>query len=310
MKTIFMGTPEFAIPSLEVVAKNTDLKAIFTKEDKVNARGNKIIFSPVKQFGIDNEIEVIQPKKIKDEKIIEKIKKINPDLIVVVAYGKILPKEIIDIPKYGIINVHSSLLPKYRGASPIHSAILNGDTKSGVSIMYIEEGLDSGDVILQESCDILENDTLGTLHDKLKDLGAIGLEKALKLIEAEKVEATKQDESLATFVKPITKEQAKIDWNNTKEVIFNQVRGLNPFPAAHTFNEKDENIKIYKTEKLDKEYEGQNGQIVDIINKKGPVVKVKNGALVLLEVKFQGKKLQRGVDVINGRKMAIGECLK
>ena len=305
-----MGTPEFAIPSLEVVAKNTDLKAIFTKEDKVNARGNKIIFSPVKQFGIDNEIEIIQPKKIKDEKIIEKIKEINPDLIVVVAYGKILPKEIIDIPKYGIINVHSSLLPKYRGASPIHSAILNGDTKSGVSIMYIEEGLDSGDVILQESCDILENDTLGTLHDKLKDLGAIGLEKALKLIEAEKVEATKQDESLATFVKPITKEQAKIDWNNTKEVIFNQVRGLNPFPAAHTFNEKDENIKIYKTEKLDKEYEGQNGQIVDIINKKGPVVKVKNGALVLLEVKFQGKKLQRGVDVLNGRKMAIGECLK
>lgn len=310
MKTIFMGTPEFAIPSLEVVAKNTDLKAIFTKEDKVNARGNKIIFSPVKQFGIDNEIEVIQPKKIKDEKIIEKIKEINPDLIVVVAYGKILPKEIIDIPKYGIINVHSSLLPKYRGASPIHSAILNGDTKSGVSIMYIEEGLDSGNVILQESCDILENDTLGTLHDKLKDLGAIGLEKALKLIETGKVEATKQDESLATFVKPITKEQAKIDWNNTKEVIFNQVRGLNPFPAAHTFNEKDENIKIYKTEKLDKEYEGQNGQIVDIINKKGPVVKVKNGALVLLEVKFQGKKLQRGVDVINGRKMAIGECLK
>ena len=305
-----MGTPEFAIPSLKVVAKNTDLRAIFTKEDKVNARGNKIIFSPVKQFGIDNEIEVIQPKKVKDEKIIKKIKEINPDLIVVVAYGKILPKEIIDIPKYGIINVHSSLLPKYRGASPIHSAILNGDTESGVSIMYIEEGLDSGDVILQESCDILENDTLGTLHDKLKDLGAIVLEKALKLIEEGKVEATKQDESLATFVKPITKEQTKIDWNNTKEVIFNQIRGLNPFPAAYTFNEKNENIKIYKTEKLDREYEGKNGQIVDIINKKGPVVKVKNGALVLLEVKFQGKKLQRGADVINGRKMAIGECLK
>ena len=305
-----MGTPEFAIPSLKVVAKNTDLRAIFTKEDKVNARGNKIIFSPVKQFGIDNEIEVIQPKKVKDEKIIKKIKEINPDLIVVVAYGKILPKEIIDIPKYGIINVHSSLLPKYRGASPIHSAILNGDTESGVSIMYIEEGLDSGDVILQESCDILESDTLGTLHDKLKDLGAIGLEKALKLIEAGKVEATKQDESLATFVKPITKEQAKIDWNNTKEEIFNQIRGLNPFPAAYTFNEKNENIKIYKTEKLDKEYEGKNGQIVDIINKKGPVIKIKNGALVLLEVKFQGKKLQRGADVINGRKMAIGECLK
>ena len=310
MKTIFMGTPEFATPSLEVVFKNTDLQLIFTKEDKINARGNKIIFSPVKQFGIDNDVEIVQPKKMKDEEVINKIKEINPDLIVVVAYGKILPKEIIDIPKYGIINVHSSLLPKYRGASPIHSAILNGDVETGVSIMYIEEGLDSGDVILQESCDILESDTLGTLHDKLKDLGAIGLEKALKLIEAGKVEATKQDESLATFVKPITKEQAKIDWNNTKEVIFNQIRGLNPFPAAHTFNEKNENIKVYKTEKLDKEYEGKNGQIVDIINKKGPVIKVKNGALVLLEVKFQGKKLQRGADVINGRKMAVGECLK
>ena len=236
-----MGTPEFAIPSLKVVSQNTDLKLIFTKEDKRNARGNKIIYSPVKQFGLDNDIEVIQPKRMKDEEVIAKIKEINPDLIVVVAYGKILPKEIIDIPKYGIINVHSSLLPKYRGASPIHSAILNGDKESGVSIMYIEEGLDSGDVILKETCEITEDDTLGTLHDRLKELGAIGLEKALKLIEAEEVKAEKQDDSKATFVKPITKEQAKIDWNNAKEVIFNQIRGLNPFPGAYTHNEKNEN---------------------------------------------------------------------
>ena len=169
-----MGTPEFAIPSLKAVFQNTDLKLIFTKEDKRNARGNKIIYSPVKQFGLDNDIEVIQPKRMKDEEVIDKIKEVNPDLIVVVAYGKILPKEIIDIPKYGIINVHSSLLPKYRGASPIHSAILNGDKESGVSIMYIEEGLDSGDVILKETCEITEDDTLGTLHDRLKELGAIG----------------------------------------------------------------------------------------------------------------------------------------
>ena len=232
MKTIFMGTPEFAIPSLEVVFKNTDLQLIFTKEDKRNARGNKIIFSPVKQFGIDN-----------NEEVINKIKEINPDLIVVVAYGKILPKEIIDIPKYGIINVHSSLLPKYRGASPIHSAILNGDAETGVSIMYIEEGLDSGDVILREYCEITEDDTLGTLHDKLKELGANGLTKALKLIENGEVQAEKQDDSKATLVKPITKEQTRIDWNNTKEVIYNQIRGLNPFPAAHTLNEKGEKIQ-------------------------------------------------------------------
>ena len=308
MKTIFMGTPEFAIPSLKVVSQNTDLKLIFTKEDKRNARGNKIIYSPVKQFGLDNDIEVIQPKRMKDEEVIDKIKEVNPDLIVVVAYGKILPKEIIDIPKYGIINVHSSLLPKYRGASPIHSAILNGDKESGVSIMYIEEGLDSGDVILKETCEITEDDTLGTLHDRLKELGAIGLEKALKLIEAGEVKAEKQDDSKATFVKPITKEQAKIDWNNTKEVIFNQIRGLNPFPGAYTHNEKNENIKIYKSEKLEKEYVGENGTVVEM-TKKGPVVKVANGALRLLEIKFEGKKLQSGADIVNGRKMAVGEKL-
>lgn len=308
MKTIFMGTPEFAIPSLKAVSKNTDLKLIFTKEDKRNTRGNKIIYSPVKQFGLDNDIEVIQPKRMKDEEVIDKIKEVNPDLIVVVAYGKILPKEIIDIPKYGIINVHSSLLPKYRGASPIHSAILNGDKESGVSIMYIEEGLDSGDVILKETCEITEDDTLGTLHDRLKELGAIGLEKALKLIEAEEVKAEKQDDSKATFVKPITKEQAKIDWNNTKEVIFNQIRGLNPFPGAYTHNEKNENIKIYKSEKLEKEYDGENGTVVEM-TKKGPVVKVANGALRLLEIKFEGKKLQSGADVVNGRKMTVGEKL-
>ena len=303
-----MGTPEFAIPSLKAVSKNTDLKLIFTKEDKRNARGNKIIYSPVKQFGLDNDIEVIQPKRMKDEEVIDKIKEVNPDLIVVVAYGKILPKEIIDIPKYGIINVHSSLLPKYRGASPIHSAILNGDKESGVSIMYIEEGLDSGDVILKEICEITEDDTLGTLHDRLKELGAIGLEKVLKLIEVGEVKAEKQDDSKATFVKPITKEQAKIDWNNTKEVIFNQIRGLNPFPGAYTHNEKNENIKIYKSEKLEKEYDGENGTVVEM-TKKGPVVKVANGALRLLEIKFEGKKLQSGADVVNGRKMAVGEKL-
>lgn len=308
MKTIFMGTPKFAIPSLKVVSQNTDLKLIFTKEDKRNARGNKIIYSPVKQFGLDNDIEVIQPKRMKDEEVIDKIKEVNPDLIVVVAYGKILPKEIIDIPKYGIINVHSSLLPKYRGASPIHSAILNGDKESGVSIMYIEEGLDSGDVILKETCEITEDDTLGTLHDRLKELGAIGLEKALKLIEVGEVKAEKQDDSKATFVKPITKEQAKIDWNNTKEVIFNQIRGLNPFPGAYTHNEKNENIKIYKSEKLEKEYAGENGTVVEM-TKKGPVVKVANGALRLLEIKFEGKKLQSGADIVNGRKMAVGEKL-
>ena len=260
LKTIFMGTPEFAIPSLEKVFQKTDLKLIFTKEDKVNARGNKIVFSPVKQFGLDNDIEVIQPKR--------------------------------------------------RGASPIHSAILNGDTESGVSIMYIEEELDAGDVILKEYCTISEEDTLGTLHDRLKELGAVGLEKALKLIENGEVKAEKQDESKVSFVKPISKEETKIKWNNIKEVIFNQVRGLNPFPGAYTENDKGEVIKVYKTEKIDKEYSGEYGQVVEILSKKGPVIKTQNGGLILLEVKYQGKKVQTGVDILNGRKIKLNEILK
>ena len=304
LKTIFMGTPEFSIPSLEVVNKYTDLKLIFTKEDKPNSRGNKITYSPVKNYALENNISILQPSRMRDEEVISEIKKINPDLIVVVAYGKIIPKEIIEIPKYGIINVHSSLLPKYRGASPIHSAIINGDIETGVSIMYIEETLDSGDVILKEYCSIEEEDTLGTLHDKLKEIGAKGLEKAINLIENGKVTAEKQDESLVTFVKPISKDEEVIDWSETKENIYNRIRGLNPFPGALSYY-NNEIIKVYTSEKIDKEYDGEYGEVVEIINKKGPVVKVKNGGIILKEVKFQGKKNQSGIDIINGRKMAL-----
>ena len=308
MKTIFMGTPEFAVPSLEKVFEMTDIAAIFTKEDKPNARGNKIIVSPVKQFGLDHNIEIIQPRKLKDSDLINKIKELAPDLIVVVAYGKIIPREIIDIPKYGIINVHSSLLPKYRGASPIHSAILNGDKETGVSIMYIEEELDSGDVILTESCEITETDTLGTLHDRLKILGAEALGKVLDLIETGKVTAVPQDHSKATFVKPITKEEEKIDWNKRSEEVYNKIRGLNPFPGAYT-TFKDTIVKIYETEKDYGEYDGEFGEIVALKKKYGPVVKLKDGNLILKKVKLQGKKNQSGIDLLNGRVFQTGDKL-
>ena len=308
MKTIFMGTPEFALPSLKLVAEKTDLKAIFTKEDKPNSRGNKIVINPIKQYGLENNIEIIQPKKLRDEEIINKIKEINPDLIVVVAYGKIIPKSIIDIPKYGIINVHSSLLPKYRGASPIHSAILNGDRETGVSIMYIEEELDSGAVILQEKCEISDEDTLGSLHDRLKIIGADALGKVLDLIETGKVSAVPQEHDKATFVKPISKEEEKIDWTKPKEEIHNKVRGLNPFPRAYTsFN--GEIIKIYEVEKTDSEYDGEFGEIVELRKKSGPVIKAGKGSLILKNVKVQGKKNQSGIDLLNGRIFQLGDKL-
>ena len=158
MRTLFMGTPDFALDTLKYLYENTELLAVFTKADKVNGRGNKITFSPVKQFALDNDIDIVQPKSLRVDETYNLIKEYNPDLIVVVAYGMIIPKNIIDIPKYGIINVHSSLLPKYRGAAPIHAAIINGDYKTGVSIMYISEGLDEGDVILTKETPIYLED--------------------------------------------------------------------------------------------------------------------------------------------------------
>lgn len=306
MKTIFMGTPEFAIPSLDIINKNTDLQLIITKEDKINARGNKIIFSPVKQYAIDNNIEYIQPKSIRTEDIINRIKDIKPDLIIVVAYGKIIPNDIINIPRLGIINVHSSLLPKYRGAAPIHAAIIAGEIKTGVSIMYIDEGLDTGDVINTLDIDILEEDTVGTLHDKLMVLGADALYTAIENFKNNKIKSTKQDDNKATIVRTFKKEDTLIDWEKTPKDIYNKVRGMNPFPTAYSMLNANP-IKIYKVKKQDIIYEqGIYGEVVDF-SSEGPVVKVMDGSVILLEVRYPGKKNQTGKDIINGRKIKIGE---
>ena len=192
MRIIFMGTPTFALPSLEKIYKEHEIISVFTKVDKPNARGKKINFSPIKEFALANNLKIYQPENFKDGSLIEEIRNMQADLIVVVAYGKILPKEIIDIPKYGVINLHSSLLPRFRGAAPINAAIINGDDKSGVSIMYVEEELDAGAVILQEETEITDEDTFLSLHDRLKDIGADLLLKAIELIEKGQVKAQKQ----------------------------------------------------------------------------------------------------------------------
>ncbi|WP_156299242.1 methionyl-tRNA formyltransferase [Streptobacillus canis] len=301
MKTIFMGTPDFAIDTLRYLHENTELLAVFTKVDKVNARGNKINFSPVKQYALDNNIEIVQPKSLRTEETYEILKKYNADLIVVVAYGMIIPKNIIDLPKYGIINVHSSLLPKYRGAAPIHAAILNGDDKTGVSIMYIDENLDEGDVICTLETEILKEDNLGTLHDRLKVLGARGVQQAVEMMKNNTVKATKQDHSLATFVKPIKKEETKVDFSKDSLTIFNKIRGLNPFPEAYT-TLNDKVLKLYSSEVI--EYVGDElpGTVIDL-NKQGIVVKTGDGAIILKELKLEGKKKQSALDFINGRQI-------
>lgn len=309
MKIIFMGTPEFAVPSLEMLDKKYNVVSVYTKVDKPNARGNKINFSPVKEYALNNNLEVCQPENFKDREVIEKIERLNPDLIVVVAYGKILPKELIDIPKYGVINVHSSLLPKYRGAAPINAALINGDEKSGVSIMYVEEKLDAGPVILQAETLIDEEDTFLTLHNRLKIMGAELLEEAVELIRLEKVEARPQDEKLMTFVKPFKKEDCHINWNNTAKNIFNLVRGMNPVPTAFTYI-NNKTLKIYSVKICEKKYpEAKNGEIVEFLKGRGVVAKTADSSVIIESAKPENKKQLSGVDLINGNFLKIGEVL-
>ena len=309
MKIIFMGTPEFAVPSLENINKNHEILSVYTKVDKPNARGKKINYSPVKEYALANNLKIYQPENFKDVEIIEEIRKQKPDLIVVVAYGKILPKEVIDIPKYGIINLHSSLLPRYRGAAPINAAIINGDEKSGVSIMYVEEKLDAGAVILQSETTILDEDSFLTLHDRLKIMGADLLLEAINLIEKNEVKAVKQDENLVTFVKPFKKEDCKINWEKASREIFNFVRGMNPLPTAFT-TLNGSVMKIYSTEILDKVYDNNCcGEVVDYIKGKGVVIKTLDGSLIITSAKPENKKQMSGTDLINGKILKKGEQL-
>ncbi len=310
MRILFMGTPDFAVPCLEILDKKHEIIGVFTKVDKINKRGKKIEYLPVKQYAIDKNIPIYQPNSLKDEETKNIIKELNPDLIVVVAYGKIIPKDIIDMPKFGIINVHSSLLPRFRGAAPINAALMAGDEKSGVTIMYVAEGLDTGNIILAKETPITEEDNFETLHDRLKFLGAEALDEAVTLIEKGENQSIPQDETLATFVKPFKKEDLKIDWNKSKEEIFNFVRGLSPVPCSWTMDE-DKLLKIYEVKKYDKVYEnGVNGEIVDKVKGKGPVVKVMGGSLIITSAKPESKKILSGADLLNGNFIKIGNILK
>lgn len=310
MRILFMGTPDFAVPCLEILDKKHEIIGVFTKVDKINKRGKKIEYLPVKQYAIDKNIPIYQPNSLKDEETKNIIKELNPDLIVVVAYGKIIPKDIIDMPKFGIINVHSSLLPRFRGAAPINAALMAGDEKSGVTIMYVAEGLDTGNIILAKETPITEEDNFETLHDRLKFLGAEALDEAVSLIEKGENESIPQDETLATFVKPFKKEDLKIDWNKSKEEIFNFVRGISPVPCAWTMDE-DKLLKVYEVKKYDKVYEnGVNGEIVDKVKGKGPVVKVMGGSLIITSAKPESKKILSGADLLNGNFIKIGNILK
>lgn len=327
MRIVFMGTPDFARDSLEALYNSdNEIIAVVTNPDKPKGRGMKEVASPVKELALEKKSNIYQPIKVRgNEEFLKEMKALNPDLFCVVAYGKILPKEILEVPKYGSINVHGSLLPKYRGAAPIQWAVLNGEKETGITTMFMDEGMDTGDMILKEKVSIGDNETTGELWDRLSKIGAkllvdtvgkideitkenrgINLQELKELIGAEK-----QGEDFST-APMLDKEMAKIDWNKSAIEIKNLVRGLNPIMGAYTYlNEKK--IKIWKVEiePLIEEFETkQNGEIIAANLKDGMKIKTKDGIVLVTEIQGENSKKMDIKSFLNGNQINVGSMLR
>ncbi|MGL5051756.1 MAG: methionyl-tRNA formyltransferase [Fusobacteriaceae bacterium] len=310
MKILFMGTPEFAVESLKKLHAKYEIVGIFTKVDKPNSRGKKIIFNPVKQYGIENDIPVYQPNNIKNGEGLKIVEELKPDLIVVVAYGKIIPDDIIAYPKHGIINVHSSILPKFRGAAPINAAIVAGEKETGVTIMDIVTELDAGDMIEVGKTPIYLEDNFLTLHDRLKVIGAETLMLAIEKIFKGTAVRIAQNHSEATFVKPFKKENLIINWDKSSYEINNFIRGMTPFPGVFTHLE-NKVLKIIEVKEYEKTYSDKiNGEIVDIVKNLGFVVKTMDSSVILTKIKPENRGIISGSDSINGKQLKVGDILK
>lgn len=294
---IFMGTPDFSVPILKGIMEHYKVRAIVTQPDRKVGRDGKVIFSPVKQVAFDNDILCLQPEKIRD--ILQDINVLEPDLIITCAYGQILPLEMLQIPRLGCINVHASLLPKLRGGAPIHHAIMDGFSKTGVTIMYMDKGMDTGDIISQREIPISNDDTAETLHDKLSVLGRDLLLETLPSILNGTNSRTTQDEAEATYGFNITKEDEHIDFSKTKRQIVNKVRGLNSWPGAYCILD-DKILKVWKCREGERIYDlGTDGEITRIYDD-GFGVKTSNGEVVFTEVQLEGKRKMAAKDFING----------
>ncbi|QUH26214.1 methionyl-tRNA formyltransferase [Serpentinicella alkaliphila] len=309
MKVIFMGTPDFAVPCLEMlINEKYNVIGVFTQPDKPKGRGNKVLYTPVKEIALKNNLEVFQPIKLRDSEYVELIRKMKPDVIVVVAYGQILPKEILDIPPYGCINVHASLLPKYRGAAPINWAIIDGEKVTGVTTMYMDVGLDTGDMILKGEIEIGEDETAEELHNRLSILGAKTLKETLEEFKKGNINRTKQNHDESTHTQKISKDLGQIDWTNPAEEIRNLVRGLIPWPTAYT-SYKGNMMKIFKA-RVEKGHTNNPGEIIDV-NNKGIFIATGKDILIVEELQFSGGKRLAVKDYLRGnsidKNIVLGE---
>ncbi|OGC15098.1 methionyl-tRNA formyltransferase [candidate division WOR-1 bacterium RIFOXYA2_FULL_37_7] len=298
MKIIFFGTPTPAAVCLKtLIGVEEEIIYVISQPDRKKGRGLHLTPSPAKKLAIQNKIPVETPEKIKDETFIKKIKSLNPDLIIVAAYGKILPKQILDIPKYGAINIHASLLPKYRGAAPIQHALLNGEKETGITIMQLDEGLDTGDIILQEKLEIEPKDTSAILLDKLFAKGASLLLEAIKQIKNGTAKMIPQNDLKATYAKLITKEMGKINWAKPAEEINNQIRALTPWPSAYTFLDK-KMLKIFEAAVVPLSEVRKPGEVIE--TKDQLIVACGKDSLSIIDVQLEGKRKMPIADFLKG----------
>ena len=307
MKIVFMGTPDFAVPSLKALINKYGVCAVFTQPDRPKGRGKRLAFSPVKEEALKHNIKIYQPEKLKDEKeMIQELKDMEPDFIIVVAFGQILTKEVLDIPKYGCINLHGSILPMYRGAAPINWAIMMGEKVSGNTTMLMDVGLDTGDMLLKDEVEITDNMTAGELYDILKDRGGNLLIETIEGILNNTIKPEKQSDE-TFYAKMLNKKLAQIDWNKSALEIHNMIRGLNPWPIAHTLYEGS-TMKIFESEVLNKNSTLENGRIINV-SKKGIEISTGDGVLLIKKVQFPNSKPLMVEQYINGHDVKDGIIL-
>lgn len=307
MRVVFMGTPDFAVGALKAIANKHDVIAVITQKDKLGNR-NKLTVPPVKTVALELGIPVYQYDRISREGVND-LKELNPDIAVTAAFGQILSREILAIPKYGVINIHASLLPKYRGSSPIQWAVINGDEYSGITIMQTAYEVDSGDIIKQYPLKIGAKETAGELFDRLAVLGAEAITDALNDIELGKAKSIKQDESEATFCKMLTKQDGKIDFSKSSHEIDCHVRGMTPWPSA--FCEIcGTKLKVFSTEPVADDATAEVGSVIFADTKSGLVIKCKDGAVRLIEIQADGGKRMKDTDYLRGHSVMVGELAK
>jgi methionyl-tRNA formyltransferase len=313
MRIIFIGTGDIGLPALDALTKSKDhhVLAVVTQPDRPVGRQLKLAASPIKEAAFKLHLKIYQPEKIGSVTSVAQLKYLKPDLIVVAAYGQILTKEILNLPKYGCLNIHASLLPKYRGASPVHAAVAAGEKQSGITIMWMDEGLDTGDILLQEAVTLRRRETAESLHDRLAKMGGDALLKALPLVETGNAPRIKQDKALATMTKKLRKEDGHIKWDRPQIEIEAHIRAMTPWPSAYAWipQEKDHRMLKIFTTIISRRSKGKPGEILRV-DKHGVLVAAKVGGLLLREVQLEGKKRMHAAEFARGFNLPVGLVLE